>query len=322
MKSKHIKAVILAAGQSKRMKSAKSKVLHKILGKEIINIVIEQVILSDIAPENIIVIVGNNNSDIKAKITHPVQFAIQSEQLGTAHALLSAENYFRDFSGHLLVIVGDNPYITAAEIKKLTDHHLTTQAACTLLSAVFPDTPPPYGRILRNQQQQMTGIVEQLDATSDQLQIREVNSSIYLFHNPITYPLLKQINNNNVKGEYYLTDIIQLLHQNNQLLEAVIADDYTISIGINNRWELQEAQQRFNQANIKKLSMEQGITFLQPETTTIEWDVRIGQDTIIYPCTYIGNGTRIGKNCQIGPFVHLKKAIIKDNEIIRQCTSA
>jgi bifunctional UDP-N-acetylglucosamine pyrophosphorylase/glucosamine-1-phosphate N-acetyltransferase len=315
--NKEIKVVVLAAGKSKRMKSGFTKVVHKILGKEIINYLLDSLAAVGIDESNIILVCGENLDEIKAVVSRDVRYALQKEQLGTAHALLSAREYIQDFTGDLLVTVGDNPYITADELNKLIVRHRETRSQCTFISAVFPFKPPPYGRVLRGEKQEVTGVVEEIDATSEQLKIREVNSSIYLFDNRVVFPLLFKIHNNNSKGEYYLTDIIALLKERNQAIEAVKADDYYISIGINNRWELQEAQEKFNESRMKRLALDAGVTILQPGSVTIEYNVEIGKDTVIYPSTYIAAGTRIGKNCQIGPFVYLRGVDIKDNEVIR-----
>jgi bifunctional UDP-N-acetylglucosamine pyrophosphorylase/glucosamine-1-phosphate N-acetyltransferase len=315
--NKEIKAVVLAAGKSKRMKSDFSKVVHKILGKEIINYLLDSLVGVGVDESDIILVCGENLDEVKAVVNRDVQYALQKEQLGTAHALLSAKEYIQDFTGDLLVTVGDNPYVTAEELNKLITRHREIQSQCTFLSAVFPFNPPPYGRVLRGEKQEVTGVVEEIDATSEQLKIREVNSSIYLFDNSVVFPLLFKIDNNNAKSEYYLTDIIALLKERNQTIEAVKADDYYISIGINNRWELQEAQKKFNEFRLKQLALEAGVTILQPESVTIEYNVEIGKDTVIFPSTYIAAGTRIGRNCQIGPFVYLKGVNIKDNEIVR-----
>ena len=315
--NKEIKAVVLAAGKSKRMKSGFTKVVHKILGKEIINYLLDSLVEVGVDESDIILVCGENLDEIKAVVTRDVQFALQKEQLGTAHALLSARGYIQDFTGDLLVTVGDNPYVTAEELNKLITCHREIQSQCTFISAVFPFKPPPYGRVLRGEKQEVTGVVEEIDASPEQLKIREVNSSIYLFDNSVVFPLLFKIDNNNSKGEYYLTDIIELLKERSQTIEAVKAGDYFISIGINNRWELQEAQKKFNESRMKQLALEAGVTILQPESVTIEYAVEIGKDTVIYPSTYIATGTRIGRNCQIGPFVYLSGVEIKDNEIIR-----
>jgi bifunctional UDP-N-acetylglucosamine pyrophosphorylase/glucosamine-1-phosphate N-acetyltransferase len=314
---KEMKAVVLAAGKAKRMKSNYTKVKHRILGKEIINFLLDSLLEAGFNENDIVVVCGKNIDEIRGVVKRKVQYAVQEEQLGTAHALLSAKEFIKNFFGDLLVTVGDNPYITAVELQKLIAHHRETQSKCTFISAVFPFKPPPYGRVIRNEKQEVTGVVEEIDAAPEQLKIREVNSSIYLFDNPVVFPLLFKIGNNNVKGEYYLTDIIQLLKERNYRIEAVPAADYFISIGINNRWELQEAQKKFNESHLEQLALEKGVTILQPESVTIEYGAEIGKDTVIYPSTYIASGTVIGENCQIGPFVYLKGVKIEDNECVR-----
>jgi len=314
---KQIKAVVLAAGKSKRMKSGVTKMVHKILGKEIVNFLLDSLVECGIAETDITVVVDQNAGELKKVIKRNVNYAVQKEQLGTADALLAAKEYIRDFTGDLLVTVGDNPYITALELKRLINRHREIGSQCTFISAVFPFTPPPYGRIIRDEDGAVTGVVEEIDCTPEQLKIREVNASIYIFDNRVVFPLLFKIDDNNEKGEYYLTDIISLLRERNHTIDAVKTDDYFISIGINNRWELQEAQKRFNEDNLKQLALEKGVTVLQPESVTVEYGVEIGQDTVIYPSVYIASGTAIGANCEIGPFVYLKGVKVMDNETVR-----
>jgi bifunctional UDP-N-acetylglucosamine pyrophosphorylase/glucosamine-1-phosphate N-acetyltransferase len=313
---KELKAVILAAGKSTRMKSKFSKVIHKILGKEIINYLLDSLVDAGLKEGNIIIVYGENIDELQKVVRRDVKYAIQPQQLGTADALLSASEYINDFTGDLLVTVGDNPYINAKELKRLILHHQKIDSKCTFISAVFPSTPPPYGRILRDKENRVIGVKEEIEASPAELKIREVNSSIYIFDNKIVFPLLSQIDNNNEKGEFYLTDIIKILRAGNHKIDAVKTDDYFISIGINNRWELQEAHKKFNEKGLKHYSLERGVTILQPESVTIEHDVKIGKDTVIYPCTYLASGTKIGDNCHIGPFVYLKDVEVKDNEVI------
>jgi bifunctional UDP-N-acetylglucosamine pyrophosphorylase/glucosamine-1-phosphate N-acetyltransferase len=309
-----IKAVVLAAGKSTRMKSERSKVLHPILGREIIRYLLDSLLACGIAEQDIIIVVGDNRAEIEKALGNKFPFALQKEQLGTAHALLSASALLAGHSGDLLVLVGDNPYITATELQKLIAAHRRDRAQCTFISAVFPHHPPAYGRIVRDAQGRVSGIVEEKDASPAQRQIREVNASIYFFNYQTVFPLLTGIGNDNAKKEYYLTDIISILHRENLQVETVQADDCAIAIGINDRRDLQAAQKKFNERTQQRLMLEGGVTILQPETVTIEHDVEIGRDTVIFPCTYLAAGTRIGKNCSIGPFAYLKNALVGDGE--------
>jgi len=311
-----IKAVVLAAGKSMRMQSERSKVLHTILGKEIIRYLLDSLLACGIAEQDIIVVTGDNRAEIERVIGSDVRYALQKEQLGTAHALLSASALVAGYNGDLLVLVGDNPYISTVELQKLIAAHRRNRAHCTFISAVFPHHPPPFGRIVRDAQGRVSAIVEEKDASPEQRQIREVNASIYLFDNRVVFPYLAEIGNHNAKGEFYLTDIIEILNRKKLKVEAVQADDCDIAIGINDRRDLQEAQKKFNDRTQLRLMLEGGVTILQPETVTIEHDVEIGRDTVIYPCTYLAAGTRIGKNCSIGPFAYLKNARLGDGEIV------
>jgi bifunctional UDP-N-acetylglucosamine pyrophosphorylase / glucosamine-1-phosphate N-acetyltransferase len=308
-----LKAVVLAAGRSTRMNSEKTKVLHKILGKEIINYLLDSLASCGIAEPDTIVVVGADRDEIAAGINRQVVYALQREQLGTAHALRAAGEHIARFDGELLVLVGDNPYITAGALQKLIASHRQARAQCTFISAVFPDTPPPYGRVIRDEHGAVQGIVEEKDADAGQLRIREVNAAIYLFDNRVVFPLLAGIDNRNAKKEYYLTDIIAILLRRKLKVQAIQADDCSIAIGINDRRDLQAAADKFNRLNQQRLMLG-GVTILQPGTVTIEPGVEVGRDTIINSCTYLAEGTRIGKNCQIGPFVYLKNVHIGDNE--------
>ena len=308
-----IKAVVLAAGKSTRMKSGTTKVLHKILGKEIIHYLLDSLLACGIAATDIVVVVGDDHAEIAAAVRHPVVFARQHEQLGTAHALLAAREHITGHDGELLVAVGDNPYITAVALQKLIAAHCCARAQCTFISAVFPGAPPPYGRVVRDSQGEVQGVVEEKDADAQQRLIREVNAGIYLFDNRVVLPRLAMIGNRNVKKEYYLTDIIAILRSENFKVAAAQADDCDIAIGINDRSDLQAAQEKFNRSNQRRLMQECGVTILQTGSVTVEHDVEVGPDTVIHPCSYLAAGTRVGRNCQIGPYVYLKNARVADN---------
>ncbi len=311
---KKIKAIILAAGKSTRMKSCRSKVTHDILGKPLINYLIDTLIDMSLLPQNIILICGDNQKELESIINHPVNYAVQKEQLGTAHALWAAEQHLSGFDGDTMVIVGDNPYLNKNLLKDMYQYHNKNKSCCTLLTAEFNGEIPPYGRIIRDKRGRVLEIIEAIDASEEQLKIREVNASLYMFNNKIVYPLSKNINNKNKKGEYYLTDIVSLLNDDNREIFPYITKDFMVTKGINNRWDLSEAINYFNLKKQKDLSINSGVTFIQPQSTIVEYDVQIGQDTIIYPNSYLAKGTVIGNNCLIGPNVYLKNCKIKDGE--------
>lgn len=307
-----IKAVVLAAGKSTRMRSERSKVLHPILGREIIRYLLDSLAGCGLAPEDVIVVVGDNRGEVEAALGGGYRYARQEEPLGTAHALRSAAPLLEGHRGGLLVLVGDNPYITAVELRRLIDRHRSSRAACTLISAVFAGEVPPFGRIVRGADGLVERIVEERDATPEERLIREVNASIYLLDAPAALPLLARIGNDNAKREYYLTDIVALIRGQGGRVEALAAADPDVAIGINDRLDLQRAQAKFNQRRLRHLMLEVGVTVLQPETVTVEHDVEIGRDTVLFPCTYLGAGTRIGVGCAIGPFACLRNVRVPD----------
>ena len=220
-----IKVVVLAAGKAKRMKSMYTKMAHKILGKEIINFLLDSLVQVGIEESNIVVVAGDNLTQLQAVVRRKVRFVVQDQQLGTAHALLCAGDEINAHSGDLLVTVGDNPYISPLELNRLIATHRENNSVCTFVSAIFPGQPPPYGRVIRDDAGNIIDVVEEINATPKQLKIREVNSSIYMFSNPIVFPLLARIDNYNDKHEYYLVDVMKLLKKAHHQVYASIAQD-------------------------------------------------------------------------------------------------
>ena len=316
MSKNNRKAVVLAAGRSKRMKSSLSKVVTPILGKAVLLHLLDALQGAGFEPQDIILVVSPEHDDVKRVLDRPVQLAVQDPPLGTAHALLSAMGLLEGFCGDLLVTVGDNPYIQAEDFRGLLREHQAVPAACTLLSAVFPGTPPPYGRVLRDSLGDVSAIVEELDATVEERAIREVNASVYLFDASLVLSRIHRIGNDNKKGEYYLTDIVSILRQDSLRIRALSARDHRVSIGVNTKWELAEATRHLNRLNMKRLAEEQGVLFLQPDSTTVEMDVFIGEDSIVYPCTILAGGVQIGKRCRIGPFVALTGGRVGDDQTV------
>jgi len=301
-------AVVLAAGRSTRMKSPLTKVLHPILGKPLLQYLLDALDQLGVPRSQTLLIGGENLPQLQAHFGHEYPSAFQENPLGTAHALLSGLPLFHDHTGRLLVLVGDNPYLTAPVLSGLLDAACTPQNPCTLLSARFPETPPPYGRIIRRTPGgEVLSIVEEQEASEEQKRIREVNASVYVFHTQTVLPFLQQIDNQNRKGEYYLTDIVGLLNRAGLPVHAAPTDDYRVSIGINNRWELSEAELWFSNQHLRALSLERGITILRPETVTIEPGAEVGEDCTIHPHVTIRAGVRVGAHSVVGPGVCLNE---------------
>ncbi len=308
------RAVILAAGKSKRMKSQVSKIMHDVLGKPIIQYVVEAVQIP--AVEEILVVVGPHNHEaVREVLKDTVRYVVQKEQLGTGHALLVCEEALKHFHGQLLVLVGDAPFLTRHVMEQLITYHQShPEVAATLLTAVY-DTPPPYGRVVRNANGKVLRIVEDKDADAETKKIKEVSTSHYAFDKDTVFPLLKEIRNDNAQGEYYLPDVIGLLIQQGHAVAALPVDDPFTTFGINTRRDLVKGIAEMRRRIIDKW-LDAGVTILDPKTTFIDTTVEIGADTIIYPFTHLEKGTRIGSGCRIGPFVYLSQAHISDGEEI------
>ncbi|MBN2029237.1 NTP transferase domain-containing protein [bacterium] len=308
-RSKSVVAVILAAGKGVRMKSSLPKVLHPLLGKPMVSYVIQACRQGGI--ERVLVVVGFRSDLVRETLGPECEYVEQTEQLGTGHALMMAQERLKDFHGDILVLAGDTPFLTASILNKLIRHHQEEKAAATMMTAII-DPPPAYGRIVRDASGRVLRIVEERDASREEKKITEVNTSHYCFQAGEILPLLSSLKRDNDQGEYYLTDVIQLLVQKGSLVEALNADDPHVLIGVNSRGELNRAC-RILQNNIINRLSSGGVTIVDASSVMIEPDVKIGKDTMIYPFTFLSGETVIGQECVIGPQVKLLNAKISDH---------
>lgn len=305
--------VVLAAGKSKRMKSKTNKLMTSFEGQPLIHRVYQACHKNSF--RQIILVVGPDANDIQDSFKKmPVSFAIQHERLGTGHALMQAVPLIEPQSEHIVLVVGDHPFITADSLEYLVRAHKEQQAATTLLTAHY-ENPPAYGRIIRDNAGRIVKIVEEKDATPAEKKIDEVNISTYCFQAPTVLPLLHDLQANNAQQEYYLTDIIEILLQKGHRVQAIPYADNTIGIGINNRADLAYALKQARQKHQAEL-MQSGVTILDPESTYIDSTVQIGADTIIYPFSVIEKNTKIGSDCIIGPQVRISNSRIPDHKTI------
>jgi bifunctional UDP-N-acetylglucosamine pyrophosphorylase/glucosamine-1-phosphate N-acetyltransferase len=300
-------ALVLAAGQGKRIKSDLPKVLHKVCGKEMLKHVIESIRKSEI--EDINVIIGKGAELVKERtLDKNVSYSLQAEQLGTGHAVKCAQEFLGDKKGVVAIFSGDTPLIKQSTIERLVSEHIENRNAATILTAIVDD-PTGYGRIVRDNNQ-VSKIVEHKDCNKEELKITEMNSGIYCFDIELLVDALGKINNNNEQGEYYLTDVIEILKSKNEKIGAVITA-YEETIGVNSRVQLAEAEEILrNRINLKH--MENGVTLIDPKTTYIGIDVKIGKDTIIYPNNILEGNTKIGDNCLLYQNSRIADSIIGD----------
>jgi bifunctional UDP-N-acetylglucosamine pyrophosphorylase/glucosamine-1-phosphate N-acetyltransferase len=307
-------AIILAAGGSTRMNTQVAKVLHEVCGRPMLAYVLDA--CRKIGISKIFVVVGFSAGEVKERFAEDddIVWVQQNEQLGTGHAVLCCKEHLKDFDGQTLVLCGDGPLIRAKTLKTLIDKHESGQSAATLATAVLDD-PSGYGRIVRDDYGNLQGIVEHSDCSPEQLKIKEINPSNYLFDNQVLFEALEKIRPENVKKEYYLTDAVSGIIATGHKVEAITAVPPDEALGINSRAQLSAAS-KIMQRRIQRRLMEDGVTIVDPDNTWIDARAQIGQDTVIEPFTYIHGQVKIGKDCRIGPFAHLRHGTVLKNDVV------
>lgn len=305
-------AVVLAAGKGTRMKSSLYKVLHPVCGKPMVEHVVEN--MEKLGVEKIVTIVGHGAETVQSELGNRSEYALQAEQLGTAHAVMQAESVLGSLTGTTIVICGDTPLITAETMNELLKHHKETGAKATILTAIAED-PTGYGRIIRSEDGHVKSIVEQKDASSEEQLVKEINSGTYCFDNEALFTSLKSVNNENAQGEYYLPDVIEILQKEGEVVSAYAANDFDEILGVNDRVALSQAEKTMR-ARIAHHHMREGVTIIDPQNTYISSDAIIGSDTIIQPGVMIEGKTIIGQNCTIGPNSHIVSSVIGNDTTI------
>jgi len=309
--------VVLAAGKGTRMKSALPKVLHRVGGKHMLQHVLDAAKAAG-AKRNIVV-TGFGGETVREAIGDQAEFVTQEEQLGTGHAVLQAKSLLEGETGTVMVLCGDTPLLTGELLKRLYDAHQEVGAKATVLTAIMPD-PTGYGRIVHMADGSVEKIVEHKDATEEEREIKEINSGIYCFEAKELFAALGEVKNDNAQGEYYLPDVLEILRKQGKKIWAVATEDYESTFGINSRSQLAQAEKILRHRKNEEL-MAEGVTLMDPDTTFIDADVKIGRDTVIYPFTWIEGKSVIGENCELGPNVRLQNVTI-GNGVTGQFTYA
>ncbi|HEV7299949.1 MAG TPA: NTP transferase domain-containing protein [Tepidisphaeraceae bacterium] len=307
-------AIILAAGKSTRMKSARPKPLHEVCGKPMLHYVLQA--CYDAGCTRVVVVVGHGKEEVVAAFGHDsrITWVEQTEQLGTGHAARMCSRELEKSPGDVFILAGDGPLIRGQVLQTLLNAHQEEKAAASMATAVLDD-PTGYGRIIRDGDGEFVEIVEQGDGTPEQLAIREVFPSYYCVKTAELMHALSLLKNENSKREYYLTDIYAILRSEGKRVTAVQAVTAEDVLSVNTRSQQAEVD-AIMQERIQRGLREAGVTIVSPINTYIEADVTIGQDTVIQPFSVIGSDTSIGRNCIIGPF-----ACVPRSSVVREGTT-
>ncbi|RCX14891.1 bifunctional UDP-N-acetylglucosamine pyrophosphorylase/glucosamine-1-phosphate N-acetyltransferase [Fontibacillus phaseoli] len=308
-------AIVLAAGQGKRMKSKLYKVLHPVCGKPMVGHVLDTV--KKVQCERSIVVVGHGAEAVKSYLGTNAEYVLQEQQLGTGHAVKQAGPLLGQEEGTTIVICGDTPLVTEETLQSMLDLHDRQGAAATVLTASM-DHPQGYGRVIRDTENgSVVRIVEQKDCSPEEDAVKEINTGTYCFNNAKLFAALEKVTNSNAQQEYYLTDVIGILVREGEIVEGYLTEDNAESIGVNDRLALSEAE-GFMRERINRKHMLGGVTIIDPSSTYIGADVTIGADTVIYPGSILSGQTSIGGDCVIGPAAEIEDSRIHDGAKVKQ----
>lgn len=318
-----LSAIVLAAGEGTRMRSSRPKPLHLLCGKAMVLYVLDS--LGDVALDRAVVVVGHGAERVTKKLSEsagdlPIDFVEQHVQRGTGDAVAVALTAFPDDAldddddGDVLVVPGDTPLLRRSTIDTLVDAHRASGAACTVVTALLAD-PTGYGRVIRGRDERVVRIVEHRDATLEELEIAEVNTSIYCFRRSLLAPALRRVTPDNAQGEYYLTDVVEVLAEAGHTVGAVVCDDELETAGVNDRPQLAAAEaelrRRTNEAWLRA-----GVTMVDPDTTYIDSTVRLAADVTLFPGVVLQGATVIGEATEIGPGTRLVDCVVGDRTVI------
>ncbi|MEP7134525.1 MAG: bifunctional UDP-N-acetylglucosamine diphosphorylase/glucosamine-1-phosphate N-acetyltransferase GlmU [Chloroflexota bacterium] len=305
-----VTAVLLAAGQGTRMKSTLPKVLHPLCGKPMLGHVLET--LKSAATEKPVVVIGHGAEAVQKYLGDSADCVLQEPQLGTGHAAMQAESLLKGKTDYVIVTYADMPLLRGETFQRLVETQRLNPGPLSLLT-VTADDPRGFGRIVRKADGTVEAIVEEYVATPEQQKIKELNVGAYCFKADWFWDALQRIEKNPKKGEYYLTDIVEIAVKDNLPVQAVLHDDFTETIGINTRVHLSEAEAAMRM-RINHAHMLNGVSMMDPVSTYIEVGVQIGKDTLIMPNTYLHGNTVIGEGNVIGP-----NTLIRDTKIGNGC---
>ena len=305
-------SIILAAGKGTRMKSDKIKVLHPVAGKAIIKHVLNTL---DGLNSKIVNVIGHQKEEVQSELEDldkwDLNYVVQAKQLGTGHAVQQAESYIKNHEGAVLILYGDTPLLRKETIADFVKEHQQNNSDLTVMTALIDD-PDGYGRIVKDEDDNLTAIVEEKDADLETKKIKEINSGVNCIDSELLRDFLKNMDNNNSQAEYYLTDIIEFAVSKNKKINTYTVQDSDEIIGINTRKQQAKAEKILRNRIIAK-HLNNGVTIIDPDTTFIDSEVEIEQDVTIYPFNYLEGKTKVAKNTIINQNCKLKDAVIGEN---------
>lgn len=306
----NLQVVVLAAGQGKRMRSTMPKVLHDVLGKNMLSHVLAGI--EALCPQGIALVTGHGGEQVYAAVekSYHVSSITQAEQLGTGHAVQQAEAACVN-ADNVLIVCADTPLLQATTLVNLLERHEQLDADISFLSAKV-DKPTGYGRVCRNKQGSVESIVEERDASDTERLLNEVSSGIFCVKQKLLFQLLKQIDNNNQQSEYYLPSIVPLALQQGAKVEAVVMTDANEMLGVNDRAQLRHVTELLQQRVVEDWEKE-GVSIEQPNTVRIDVLVKIGMDTVIRAGSQLLGNTAVGDACEVGPYAIIKQSWVDDH---------
>lgn len=313
-----LNVLILAAGLGTRMKSGRAKVLHELGGRPLITYVCRAA--QSLQPEKIYVVVGHQAADVENAVTAEVEnlaaFVTQTEQRGTGDAVMAAQSQLASADSLVLVLSGDVPLIRSETLKALIEHHKSSKAACSILS-VRLENPTGYGRVIRDKHESFLRIVEQKDAGPEEQKVKEINSGIYCFDSRKLFAALQRVKPANKQGEFYLTDVPEILLGDGEPVSVFLHGDAREVSGINTRVELAEFENLLRRNTVRKLMVEAGVTFLDPSRAYISAEAQLGRDCVIHPDVFIEGHSVLGESCEVRSGTRITNSRLGNNVLVK-----
>jgi bifunctional UDP-N-acetylglucosamine pyrophosphorylase/glucosamine-1-phosphate N-acetyltransferase len=304
--------VILAAGRGTRMKSDRAKVLHEIAGRPLLAYPLEAA--QALSPQRLVVVVGQDEQLVRERFGDRAVFVTQEEPRGTGHAVLAAREGLQGFVGDVMILCGDTPLLRAGTLRRMREVKSECDAELLLLSA----SAPLPGRVVRDERGRVVRIVEETDATPEELAIEEGNAGVYLVDAGLLWKALSEVDDRNAQGEIYLTDVVERAFASGHGVEALRLDDPEESLGVNTRAELAEAAAIWRRRIAERL-MREGVTLIDPGATYVDVDVQVGRDTVIEPGCVLKGDTRIGERVHVKAHTTIEWSRIEDDVEIGPC---